>query len=126
MSKDEFWKIIDNVRAKVSVQDGRSVAEGLYKELIQLPQKNILAFDCIWQDYKDEAVTTKLYAAACIINGGCSDDRFSDFRDWLIMQGKSTYQQAMVAPDSLAALTIPFNDAEWMICPRIMGNAFAG
>ena len=126
MSKDEFWEIIDNVRAKVSVQDGRSVAEGLYKELIQLPQKNILAFDCIWQDYKDEAVNTKLYAAACIINGGCSDDRFSDFRDWLIMQGKSTYQQVMVAPDSLAALTIPFNDAEWMICPRIMGNAFAG
>lgn len=126
MSKDEFWEIIDNVRAKVSVQDGRSVAEGLYKELIRLPQKNILAFDCIWQDYKDEAVNTKLYAAACIINGGCSDDRFSDFRDWLIIQGKSTYQQAMVAPDSLAALTIPFNDAEWMICPRIMGNAFAG
>lgn len=126
MSKDEFWEIIDKVRAKVSVQDGRSVAEGLYKELIRLPQKNILAFDCIWQDYKDEAANTKLYAAACIINGGCSDDRFSDFRDWLIMQGKSTYQQAMVAPDSLAALTIPFNDAEWMICPRIMGNAFAG
>lgn len=126
MSKDEFWKIIDNVRAKVSVQDGRSVAEGLYRELIRLPQKNILAFDCLWQDYKDEAANTKLYAAACIINGGCSDDRFSDFRDWLIMQGQSTYQQAMVAPDSLAALSIPFNDAELMICPRIMGNAFAG
>ena len=79
MSKDEFWEIIDNVRAKVSVQDGRSVAEGLYKELIRLPQKNILAFDCIWQDYKDEAVNTKLYAAACIINGALPMTAFRIF-----------------------------------------------
>ena len=47
-----------------------------------------------------------MVAAACIINDGSSDDRFTDFRNWLIMQGYDAYRQALIDPDNLAALNI--------------------
>ena len=33
---------------------------------------------------------------------GCSDDSFSYFRSWLIVQGKDVYMAALADPDSLA------------------------
>ena len=43
-----------------------------------------------------------LWAAACLIGGGCSDDGFIDFRAWLIAQGHDWYQKAAASSDSLA------------------------
>lgn len=40
--------------------------------------------------------------AAYVINGGCSDDGFIDFRSWLIAQGKAVYDAALADPESLA------------------------
>lgn len=45
-----------------------------------------------------------LWAAAYIINGGCSDDGFRYFRDWLISEGRSVFEKALKDPDSLADL----------------------
>ena len=36
---------------------------------------------------------------------GCSDDSFSDFRMWLIAQGKDVYLNALKDPDSLSGVT---------------------
>ena len=36
---------------------------------------------------------------------GCSDDGFSDFRMWLIAQGKEVYLNALKDPDSLSGVT---------------------
>jgi hypothetical protein len=43
-----------------------------------------------------------VWAAACLIGGGCSDDSFIDFRAGLIAQGRVWYQKAADSPDSLA------------------------
>ena len=67
-----------------------------------------------------------MVAAACIINDGSSDDRFTDFRNWLIMQGYDAYRQALIDPDNLAALNIPFRDTEWMGCGNVAWYAYAG
>lgn len=84
MTKDKFWSIIDRVRAKADMQDEESVKKLLYTELIQLPQDELLGFDCAWQSYRHKANFPKMVAAACIINDGSSDDRFTDFRNWLM------------------------------------------
>ena len=55
-----------------------------------------------------------------------SDDRFTDFRNWLIMQGYDAYRQALIDPDNLAALNIPFRDTEWMGCGNVAWYAYAG
>ena len=46
--------------------------------------------------------TWELWGAAYVINGGCSDDCFEYFRAALIMRGRSTFETALVNPDSLA------------------------
>jgi hypothetical protein len=38
-----------------------------------------------------------------VINGGCSDDGFMDFRATLISMGRKFYERALADPDSLAA-----------------------
>ena len=126
MTKDKFWSIIDRVRTKADMQDEESVKKLLYAELIQLPQDELLGFDCAWQSYRNKANFPKMVAAACIINDGSSDDRFTDFRNWLIMQGHYAYRQAVIDPDSLAALSIPFRDTEWMGCGYVAWYAYAG
>ena len=94
MTWEKFWSIIDRVRAKADVQDEASVNQFLYTELIKLPQDELFGFDCAWQSYRNKANFPKMVAAACIINDGSSDDRFTDFRNWLIMQGYDAYRQA--------------------------------
>lgn len=43
-----------------------------------------------------------LWAAAYVINGGCSDDGFDYFRGWLIMQGREVFEQVLADPEALA------------------------
>ena len=119
MTWEKFWSIIDRVRAQADMQDEASVKQFLYTELMKLPQDELLGFDCVWQSYRNKANFPKMVAAACIINDGSSDDRFTDFRNWLIMQGYDAYRQAMIDPDNLAALNIPFRDTEWMGCGNV-------
>ena len=67
-----------------------------------------------------------MIAAACIINGGTSDDRFDYFKNWLILQGQYAFRQALQNPDTLAALRIPFDDTEWEDCGYLTSLAFVG
>ena len=124
MTWKKFWSIIDRVRAKADMQDEASVNQFLYTELIKLPQDELLGFDCAWQSYRNKANFPKMVAAACVINDGSSDDRFTDFRNWLIMQGYDAYRQALIDPDNLAALNIPFRDTEWMGCGNVAWYAY--
>jgi hypothetical protein len=38
------------------------------------------------------------------MNGGCSDDGFRYFRDWLISEGRTVFEAAVASADSLAQL----------------------
>ena len=52
---------------------------------------------------KDLSFRYGLWDAAKIFRvDGCSDDSFSYFRSWLIVQGKDVYMAALADPDSLA------------------------
>ena len=119
-------QISDSLPDGIQAQYEASVKQFLYTELMKLPQDELLGFDCVWQSYRNKANFPKMVAAACIINDGSSDDRFTDFRNWLIMQGYDAYRQAMIDPDNLAALNIPFRDTEWMGCGNVAWYAYAG
>ena len=57
--------------------------------------------------YRDAAYKYGLWTAAGIMmEAGCSDDSFSDFRMWLIAQGKEVYLNALKDPDSLSGVTL--------------------
>src|SRR5262249_5041268 len=42
-----------------------------------------------------------------LINGGCSDDGFHYFCQWLILQGRDVFKAALKKPDSLAKVLNP-------------------
>lgn len=126
MNRDKFWTVIDRVRSKADTADSCSMRNSLYRELIRLTQDEMLGFDCIWQCYRNLADSPLLFGAACIINGGSSDDRFADFKNWLILQGQEVYSKAVANPDSLASIAIPFDDAEWENCGNVPSCACAG
>ena len=45
-----------------------------------------------------------LWAAAYLINGGCSDEGFDAFRGWLIAHGREIVARSVKSPDSLAEM----------------------
>ena len=126
MTKDKFWEVIDNARAIVPALEAKPLRESLYKQLLKLSPDELVGFDCAWQEYRSIANSPQLIAAACIINGGTSDDRFDYFKNWLILQGEYAFRQALKDPDALAEFKIPFDDTEWEDCGYLTSLAFVG
>ena len=51
-----------------------------------------------------------MWCAGYVMNGGCSDDAFEYFRNWVISRGKNTYYAAKENPDSLISECIEGED----------------
>jgi len=99
MDKEKFWKIIDDARA--SGGGWKDMLDPLVDSLAQLDPQDIVHFKQIYDEYQNLANKEKLWAAAAVMNNGCSDDGFIDFRAWLLAQGKEVYVNALAEPDSL-------------------------
>jgi hypothetical protein len=101
MTKEEFWSIVAASKAASGgTYDGRLAA--LASQLSTLAPEEIVDFQRIFDEAKDDAYTWPLWGAAYILGGGCSDDGFMDFRSWLISTGRETYERALADPESLA------------------------
>jgi len=105
MDENKFWSIIDNSRK----QSGSNYEKQcqLLTQLLKAEQRDdLIKFSNSFVTLQNEAYDWKLWAAAYIINGGCSDDCFSDFRSWLIGQGKTAFENAVKDPETLLQLHI--------------------
>jgi hypothetical protein len=111
METETFWKIIETTKSK-SFGDYEKQQSELEKELLKLTAKEVLEFDNKFRTLKGEIYNWNFWAAAYIINGGCSDDCFSDFRGWLIGQGKSIFNNAIQNIETLSELK-ETNDGDW-------------
>ncbi|HHQ6600568.1 TPA: DUF4240 domain-containing protein [Serratia fonticola] len=76
--------------------------QALDSALRQLSPEELIAFKKRFTELHNQAYRWDLWAAAYIMGGGCSDDGFMDFRDWLISRGQSVYEAALINPDTLA------------------------
>jgi hypothetical protein len=103
MTGDEFWGHIAATRDG----DPQEHPERLVVRLAQLPPDDVLDFGYWWDRMMGRAYRWTLWAAAELINGGCSDDGFEYFRDWLILQGRAVYEAALRDPDALADVVSP-------------------
>lgn len=112
MTEENFWALMAETNAK-SDADPEEQQILLERALINVSTNNLVKFDNIYQKYINKAYTWPLWGAAYLINGGCSDDCFMDFRGWLIAQGQDVYNKALENPDSLAELEHLQEDMEW-------------
>lgn len=103
MDSDTFWSIIDGVHARAG-NDLDARIELLQAEMAKRSRDEIQAFQRQYDRQIAASFRWDLWGAAYVMNGGCSDDGFRYFRDWLISEGRTTFEAAMKSPDSLADL----------------------
>jgi hypothetical protein len=115
MTLDEFWEQIHKSKKK----SPRAHANQLTKQLGKLKPDEVIDFDHWWGVMMAESYTWDLWGAAYLLNGGCSDDGFTDFRSWLILQGRDVFQAALANPDSLAALKLKMDEADCECYPAL-------
>jgi hypothetical protein len=111
MESEKFWEIIEITKSESS-GDYEKQQSLLERELLKLTAKEVLEFDNKFRTLRGEIYNWDFWAAAYIINGGCSDDCFSDFRGWLIGQGKSIFESAVQNIETLSELK-ETNDGDW-------------
>jgi len=103
MRTDDFWAVIDSATADRPGSPDE-VAKQAVAELATRGPDEIVA----WGRHLDKVMGASgqedLWAAAYLINGGCSDDGFDHFRGWLIANGREVLARAVREPDTLADL----------------------
>lgn len=97
VTKDVFWTLIDQAK-----EHPGGPSEWLLEQLVGLGPEQAKRFDTMARVYMDLAYQYGLWSAASVICGGCTDDGFIDFRNWLVSQGRAVYMAALKDPDSLA------------------------
>ncbi|MDF2902604.1 MAG: domain family protein [Bacillus sp. (in: firmicutes)] len=95
LEKKEFWRLIEKSREF-------DQAEWLSEELAQKGLVEVLDFEFNFQELMSASYQSRLWGAAFVLMGGCSDDAFDYFRGWLIGQGEEIYNKVMKDPEFLA------------------------
>ncbi len=110
MNENIFWQIIKDSKLE-SKGNTYTQLEILQRKLKSLSPDEIVLFDKIFTKFYRQSYDWKLWGAAYLINGGCSDDGFSDFRAGLILQGEEVFNEALSNPESLVG-AVKFEDGD--------------
>ena len=72
------------------------------KALSKLSDQELFEFAFTYNRFHSEAYRWDLWEVAFFTAGGCSDDGFIYFRNWLIGRGRHAYTTVLEYPDNLA------------------------
>ena len=103
MRTDDFWAVIDRATEQRPASPAE-VAERAVADLATCDPEEIVA----WGRHLDKVLvasgTEDLWAAAYLINGGCTEEGFDNFRGWLVAHGRAAVAGAVRSPDALAGM----------------------
>ncbi|MET7393781.1 DUF4240 domain-containing protein [Dactylosporangium sp. NPDC005572] len=100
-STGAVWDLLDRVPA--ANHAGKVGMDELVSELARLPVPRIVEFHRGVVALANRALTWRLWEAATIIfRQEIGQDSFTDFRLWLVAQGREVFEAAVADPDSLA------------------------
>lgn len=103
MDENTFWDIVETARVAAKGSH-RAQLDELERLLSTRTPTELREFDALFEQFNRRAYSWELWGAVYVINGGCSDDSFADFRSWLISRGRERYDKTLGDPDSLADL----------------------
>ena len=112
MSEEQFWSIIKLTYQNANGDFDEQQNE-LIKELKKISLQDIISFDNRFRQLRGQAYDWQLWGAIYIIHGGCGDDSFTDFRDWVIAQGKDFYYRTTSNPETLVEIETEKIEVEW-------------
>jgi len=109
MDRETFWGIVETARERAGAgADDRGAEDdplpGALTDLLveRLTADEMLAFVDVAGDVANDAYAWPVWGAAYLVEGGCSDDGFMDFRDGLVLAGRAVFERTLADPDSLA------------------------
>lgn len=112
MSEDDFWELIDKSRT-ASNNIYQTQISSLKTILLTLAPADIEKFDNTFIALLAASYDYKLWGASYVINGGCSDDCFDYFRQYLIGHGKEKFYQTLKDPESCASWIKSEEEDNW-------------
>lgn len=116
MNEADCWRIIERARKKFP-NSASLVADLVASKLNSLDAEACIDFHNFLWDRAAQAYHWDLWAAAYIIDGGCSDDNFLYFLGWLIANGRTRYYAALANAEVLADWEF---DADHITCERML------
>ena len=109
MDRETFWSVVETARERAGAgADDRGAEDdplpGALTDLLveRLTADEILAFADVAGAVARDAYAWPVWGAAYLVEGGCSDDAFMDFRDGLVLAGRATFERTLADPDTLA------------------------
>ncbi|MGF2413304.1 MAG: DUF4240 domain-containing protein [Ferruginibacter sp.] len=112
MNEDEFWKLIDKSRASAN-NNYQAQIISLKTILLTLEPIDIEKFDNTFMALLATSYDYRLWGASYIINGGCSDDCFDYFRQYLIGHGKEKFYKTIKDPESCVSWVKSEEEDNW-------------
>ncbi|MCW2608193.1 MAG: hypothetical protein JWO60_2886 [Frankiales bacterium] len=123
MTREEFWALVQQtlrdaqslpdprrglLRRRVALRPGERHVEALLRRLATLPDDALLAFQSHLDALRGEAARADVRGAARIACGGAmGEDAFTDFRTWLVSQGRAAHARVLQDPDALVDVAPP-------------------
>ena len=123
MDEAGFWRLVADTRAAAGNDTGRQ-SELLDERLRRLPAQQIAAFERIRRALDRRAYTWDVWGVAYVIEDGCSDDCFRDFRAYLISLGRRPYETALSEPDALAPTVRDAESGDWENADDVAPDAY--
>ena len=110
MSIEEFWNLIDEANSQSQGEMERK-CEIVQSAVGSMSPETANAFSRHFDEAMNRAYSWDLWGAAYVMNGGCGDDTFLDFRASLVSRGKKAFESAVASPESLA--NEAFDEEAW-------------
>jgi Protein of unknown function (DUF4240) len=123
MDEAAFWQLTADTR-QAAGGDTERQSELLEERLSRLPAEQIAEFQRMRQRLDEQAYSWNLWGAAYVIEDGCSDDCFRDFRAYLISLGRAPYEAALRDPDSIAPVVEDAETGDWENADSVAGDAY--
>jgi hypothetical protein len=120
----QFWRLIEETRSAAGKDTGRQT-ELLKDRLTRLSPQAIIEFARVRHRLDERAYTWNLWGAAYVIEDGCSDDCFRDFRSYVISLGRGPYENALRDPDSLASSAENSETGDWESADNVAPDAYS-
>lgn len=113
MTIDGFWSVIDGACARFP-EDAYAKQDCIADAVRRIPLSEATDFYSHFIAEFQRANTWDLVGAAHVMMGGCGDDGFMDFREFLISLGRKRFEAAMANADSLADLPEALEEPMYM------------
>ncbi|HET6945189.1 MAG TPA: DUF4240 domain-containing protein [Gaiellaceae bacterium] len=119
-----FWQLVEASR-RAAGNDTARQSELLKNRLAQLSPQAIIDFERTRHHLDHQAYTWSMWGAATVIEDGCSDDCFRDFRAYVISLGRDPYERALQNPDSLASVAQDAESGNWEDADDVAPDAYS-